>query len=142
MKVLMHALAASCEELRARTGNPPLLHGPILLYYTKEEETTRVPTDYLLLVTVILSPITSLSLTLLCTKHEEICTWKQGHWVKNAFHFITVNIFIFMLCMLTDLSRRTFYSISLQASFYLGHRETYLRTKHGDITFMCIRQLY
>jgi hypothetical protein len=22
--VLMHALAASCEELRARTGNPPL----------------------------------------------------------------------------------------------------------------------
>jgi hypothetical protein len=24
MKVLMHALAASCEELRARTGNPPL----------------------------------------------------------------------------------------------------------------------
>jgi hypothetical protein len=25
MKVLMHALAASCEELRARTGNPPLL---------------------------------------------------------------------------------------------------------------------
>ena len=23
MKVLMHALAASCEELRARTGNPP-----------------------------------------------------------------------------------------------------------------------
>jgi hypothetical protein len=32
MKVLMHALAASCEELRARTGNPPLkalLHGAI-----------------------------------------------------------------------------------------------------------------
>jgi hypothetical protein len=27
MKVLMHALAASCEELRARTGNPPLLRG-------------------------------------------------------------------------------------------------------------------
>jgi hypothetical protein len=25
MKVLMHALAASCEELRARTGNPPLV---------------------------------------------------------------------------------------------------------------------
>jgi hypothetical protein len=25
MKVLMHALAASCEELRATTGNPPLL---------------------------------------------------------------------------------------------------------------------
>ena len=25
MKVLMHALAASCEELCARTGNPPLL---------------------------------------------------------------------------------------------------------------------
>jgi hypothetical protein len=24
MKVLMHALAASCEELCARTGNPPL----------------------------------------------------------------------------------------------------------------------
>jgi hypothetical protein len=24
--VLMHALAASCEELRARTGNPPLLY--------------------------------------------------------------------------------------------------------------------
>jgi hypothetical protein len=24
MKVLMHALAASCGELRARTGNPPL----------------------------------------------------------------------------------------------------------------------
>jgi hypothetical protein len=24
MKVLMHAIAASCEELRARTGNPPL----------------------------------------------------------------------------------------------------------------------
>jgi hypothetical protein len=24
MKVLMHALAVSCEELRARTGNPPL----------------------------------------------------------------------------------------------------------------------
>ena len=24
MKVIMHALAASCEELRARTGNPPL----------------------------------------------------------------------------------------------------------------------
>jgi hypothetical protein len=24
MKVLMHALAASCEELRATTGNPPL----------------------------------------------------------------------------------------------------------------------
>ena len=24
MKVLMHALAANCEELRARTGNPPL----------------------------------------------------------------------------------------------------------------------
>jgi hypothetical protein len=24
MKVLMYALAASCEELRARTGNPPL----------------------------------------------------------------------------------------------------------------------
>jgi hypothetical protein len=24
MGVLMHALAASCEELRARTGNPPL----------------------------------------------------------------------------------------------------------------------
>jgi hypothetical protein len=24
MKVLMHALSASCEELRARTGNPPL----------------------------------------------------------------------------------------------------------------------
>ena len=24
MKVLMHALATSCEELRARTGNPPL----------------------------------------------------------------------------------------------------------------------
>jgi hypothetical protein len=24
MKVLMHALAASCEELRARTGNTPL----------------------------------------------------------------------------------------------------------------------
>ena len=24
MKVLMHALAASCEELRAWTGNPPL----------------------------------------------------------------------------------------------------------------------
>jgi hypothetical protein len=23
MKVLMHALAASCEELRARTGKPP-----------------------------------------------------------------------------------------------------------------------
>jgi hypothetical protein len=23
MKALMHALAASCEELRARTGNPP-----------------------------------------------------------------------------------------------------------------------
>ena len=22
----MHALAASCEELRARTGNPPLIH--------------------------------------------------------------------------------------------------------------------
>ena len=29
MKVLMHALAASCEELRARTGNPPLDHGTI-----------------------------------------------------------------------------------------------------------------
>jgi hypothetical protein len=25
MKVLMHALAASCEELHARTGNPPLI---------------------------------------------------------------------------------------------------------------------
>jgi ribosome recycling factor len=25
MKVLMHALAASCDELRARTGNPPLV---------------------------------------------------------------------------------------------------------------------
>jgi hypothetical protein len=25
--VLMHALAASCEELRARTGNPPLYSG-------------------------------------------------------------------------------------------------------------------
>ena len=23
--MLMHALAASCEELRARTGNPPLV---------------------------------------------------------------------------------------------------------------------
>ena len=28
--MLMHALAASCEELRARTGNPPL-HGAIFL---------------------------------------------------------------------------------------------------------------
>ena len=26
MKVLMRALAASCEELRARTGNPPLVN--------------------------------------------------------------------------------------------------------------------
>jgi hypothetical protein len=26
--VLMHALAASCEELRARTGNPPLDGNP------------------------------------------------------------------------------------------------------------------
>jgi hypothetical protein len=25
MKVLMHALAASCDELRARTGKPPLV---------------------------------------------------------------------------------------------------------------------
>jgi hypothetical protein len=31
MKVLMHALAASCEELRARTGNPPLPD----LYFSK-----------------------------------------------------------------------------------------------------------
>jgi hypothetical protein len=29
MKVLMHALAASCEELRARTGNPPLIREKI-----------------------------------------------------------------------------------------------------------------
>jgi hypothetical protein len=29
MKVLMHALAASCEELRARTGNPPLVIGTV-----------------------------------------------------------------------------------------------------------------
>jgi hypothetical protein len=27
MKVLMHALAASCEELRPMTGNPPLVRG-------------------------------------------------------------------------------------------------------------------
>jgi hypothetical protein len=27
--VLIHALAASCEELRARTGNPPLRSGII-----------------------------------------------------------------------------------------------------------------
>ena len=30
--MLMHALAASCEELRARTGNPPL-HGRFLLRF-------------------------------------------------------------------------------------------------------------
>jgi hypothetical protein len=31
MKVLMHALAASCEELRAKTGNPPLLSLDLLV---------------------------------------------------------------------------------------------------------------
>ena len=36
--MLMHALAASCEELRARTGNPPLgavyiLEGEVILMY-------------------------------------------------------------------------------------------------------------
>ena len=29
MKVFMHALAASCEELRAKTGNPPLDEFPV-----------------------------------------------------------------------------------------------------------------
>ena len=46
--MLMHALAASCEELRARTGNPPLrprLHydatanTPLKIYYVSSIET-------------------------------------------------------------------------------------------------------
>jgi Tfp pilus assembly ATPase PilU len=45
MKVLMHALAASCEELRARTGNPPLeysCHGYIHTHTGISGETPEV----------------------------------------------------------------------------------------------------
>ena len=35
MKVRMHALAASCEELRARTGNPPLAEEKLRIQNTE-----------------------------------------------------------------------------------------------------------
>jgi hypothetical protein len=37
--VLMHALAASCEELRARTGKPPLA---ILAYLTGRSQSVQI----------------------------------------------------------------------------------------------------
>jgi hypothetical protein len=36
--VLMHALAASCEELRARTGNPPLDKCVVAMLYANESK--------------------------------------------------------------------------------------------------------
>ena len=43
---------------------------------------------------LILRPITSLSLTLLCTKHDQITTWKRGHHCGKSAMDTTVNSLI------------------------------------------------
>jgi hypothetical protein len=42
MKVLMHALAASCEELRARTGNPPLVEKIKAEIYVNQDKSLSI----------------------------------------------------------------------------------------------------
>jgi hypothetical protein len=45
MKVLMHPLAASCEELRAMTGNPPLQQAKLDISIFKAHSTRAAATS-------------------------------------------------------------------------------------------------
>ena len=77
--MLMHALAASCEELRARTGNPPLSGRNKNFLVTKKLQllaATFIPSENILSIysRTLISLVTDAALRLQ--------PYMQGKWIK------------------------------------------------------------